>query len=170
MEITRLTMPSFPALTDAEIATWLRIDLGQEPFAIDMLVASATEYVEGITGLCLGLSTYRIALDGLDDCYRLPLSPVQSVTSVEYRDHTGALIPITDWHFVNGYLHFSGYTSGFPIVTIEAGYSDNTAIPVSLAHAIALLVSEGYNSRESLSDATFKAVDRLCQRYKRFVW
>ncbi len=170
MKITRLTLPSFPALTNAEIEAWLRIDPDQDADTLAMLVGSATEYVEGVTGLTLGLSTYRVELDGLEDIYRLPIDPVQSVTKVEYRDRDGVLHEIDGWHVASGYLYFSGFPLGSPIVTLEAGYPENTGIPISLAHAIAVLVSAGYNGREEISDQTTKTVDRLCQRYKRIVW
>lgn len=77
---------------------------------------------------------------------------------------------IDGWHLANGYLYFSGYPAGMPIVTLEAGYPDNVGIPQSLAHAIAVVVSAGYNGREEISDQTAKTVDRLCQRFKRIVW
>lgn len=170
METTRLTLPSFPALTAQELEDWLRIDAGLDAAALAMLVGSATEYVEGVTGLQIGLSTYRVTWDVVDDCYRLPLSPIQSVSKVEYRDSNGALHEITGWHLAGGYLHLSGYPTNFPIVTMEAGYPDNASIPTALCHAIAVLVSEGYNSREAISDQALKTVDRLCQRYKRIVW
>lgn len=163
-------MPEFPALTAADIEAWLRIDPDQDENTIAMLVGSATEYVEGVTGLCLGLSTYRIDLDGIDECYRIPIAPVQSVSKVEYLDRDGMLQPITNWHLASGYLHFSAYPAGTPIVTAEAGYPDNSAIPLALCHAIAVLVSAGYNGREDISDQTIRTVDRLCQRHKRFAW
>jgi len=170
MEITRLTSPDASVLTDEQIETWLRIDAGQDSATLYMLVNSATEYVEGVTGLQIGLCTYRVELDGLDECYHIPLTPIQSVSKVEYRDRDGVLHEITGWHFARGYLHLSDYPAGFPIVTLAAGYENTDLIPIALTHAIAVLVSEGYNSREAVSDQTVKTVDRLCQRYKRIVW
>lgn len=170
MEIIRLTAPAFPALTDAELVSWLRIDADQDTETLTMLVGSATEYVEGLTGRCLGLSTYQVALDGIDECYRLPLAPIQSVTKVEYRDVAGVLQPITNYMVDQGTLILAAYAPGFPIVTLTAGYADTDAIPEALRHAVAVLVSAGYNGREEVSDATMKTVERLCQRHKRFVW
>lgn len=170
MKITRLTLPSFPALTNAEIEAWLRINPDQDADTLTMLVGSATEYIEGVTGLVLGLSTYMVELDGIDESYRLPIGPVQSVTKVEYRDRDGVIHPLTGWHVASGYLYFPGYPLGSPIVTLEAGHSDTAPVPLALAHAIAVLVSAGYNGREEISDQTIKTVDRLCQRHKRFVW
>lgn len=161
-------MPTFPAVSDADLEAWLRIDTGQDSATIAMLVGSATEYVEGVTGLVLGLAAYRIEFDEIDCAYRLPIEPIQSITSVEYLDAEGELQPIEDWVTARGYLHFPSIPLGAPLVTVEAGYHTPETIPISLCHAIALLVSEGYNSREALSENTIKAVDRLCQRYKRF--
>ncbi len=170
MKITRLTLPSFPALTNAEIEAWLRIDPDQDADTLAMLVGSATEHVEGVTGLALGVSTYMVELDGIDESYRLPIEPVQSVSKVEYRDRDGVLQSITGWHVASGYLYFPGYPMGSPIVTLEAGYTREVGVPLALAHAIAVLVSAGYNGREEISDQTIKTVDRLCQRYKRVAW
>lgn len=170
MQITRLSLPEFPALSKIELEAWLRIDAGQDDGTVAMLVGSATEYVESVTGLCLGLSSYRVELDGLDLSYRLPLAPVQSITKVEYRVREGTLHEITDWHLASGHLRLPDHPAGTPIVTLVAGYDSSTGIPLSLAHAIAVVVSAGYNSREEISDQTAKTVDRLCQRYKRIVW
>lgn len=170
MDIIRLTLPEFPALTDDEIASWLRIEVDQDADTTTMLVGSATEYVEALTGQRLGLSTFRVELDGIDECYRLPLTPIQSVTKVEYRDRDSELQEITGWHLAGGYLYLSGYPAGMPIVTLVAGYPDKEAMPIALAHAIAVLVSAGYNGREEISDQTLKTVDRLCQPHKRFSW
>lgn len=170
MEITRLTTPEFPALNDEELASWLRIDADEDADTIKMLVGSATEYVEGVTGLALGLSTYRVELDGIDESYRLPLAPVQSITKVEYRDRDGVLHEIDNWHLAGGYLYFSGYPAGMPIVTLVAGYPNDVGVPLALAHAIAVVMAAGYNSREEMTDQTVKTVDRLCQRFKRIVW
>jgi uncharacterized phiE125 gp8 family phage protein len=168
MKIDRLTPPDFPALSHAEIANWLRIDSDHEPETLNMLVGSATEYIEGLTGLSIGRSTYCVTLDGLCDVFRLPLEPIQSVTSVEYIDRSGVIQPITDWHYVAGYLYFATAPRGFPVVTLVAGYSDPQMVPTALAHAIAVLVSSGYNSREEMTDQTAKTVERLCQRHKRY--
>lgn len=170
MEIIRLTVPSYPTLTDGEIATWLRIDSGQDPETIDMLVSSATEYVEGITGLALGACTYRVTLDGIDECYRLPLSPIQSVSMVQYRDRAGVLTTLDGWHYASGCIYFASYPPGCPIVTLEAGYPTVQLIPSQLRHAIAVLVSAGYNGREEMTDQTVKTVANLCQRHKRYGW
>lgn len=171
MQITRLTIPAFPALSEDEIASWLRIEADQDADTLTMLVGSATEYVEALTGRRLGLSTFRVELDGIDECYRLPIAPVQSITKVEYRDKGGILHEIDEWALVGGgFLRLTSLSPGFPIVTLEAGYPDNTSVPVSLAHAVAVLVSAGYNGREEISDQTIKTVDRLCQPHKRFSW
>jgi uncharacterized phiE125 gp8 family phage protein len=169
MQITRLSLPTFTALSDQDRASWLRLDEGQDAPTINMLVSSATDYVEGITGLCLGLASYRVEFDGIDCRYRLPLAPVQSITSVEYRDLTGALQAIPDGWFLSGSdLHFTALPAGCPIVTLTAGHPDAVSVPTALRHAIAVLVSAGYNAREELTNQTITTVDRLCQRHKRF--
>lgn len=170
MNITRLSSPEFSALSPQELETWLRIYADQDSDTLTMLVGSATEYVEALTGRQIGLSTYRVELDGIDEVYRLNLAPIQSIEKVEYRDRDGVLHEITGWHLAGGHLYFPGYATGFPIVTLKAGYADNASVPLSLAHAIGVLVSAGYNGREEISDQTIKTVDRLCQPHKRFVW
>ena len=168
MQITRLTLPNFPALSDQDRSSWLRIDEGQDNSTIDMLVSSATDYVEGITGLCLGSASYSIDLDWNECRMRvLPLAPIQSITSVEYWDETGTTLPFTDWTLAANRFRYD-----FPTrltITLVAGYSDPASVPISLRHAIAILVSAGYNGREELSDQTIKTVERLCQRHKRYV-
>jgi uncharacterized phiE125 gp8 family phage protein len=170
MSPIRLTLPAFPAVSPAELETWLRIDAGSDPAAVDLLVGSATEMVEGLTSLTLGLADYRVDLAGLEYCYKLPLSPIVSITSVEYRDATGTMVALTDWTLDHGYPHFETLPAGFPVITLKAGYPAASAIPDGLRHAIAVLVSAGYNDRETLPDATMKAVERLCARHRRIIW
>lgn len=170
MQIDRLTYPQFHAFNDDERETWLRLDAGQDTATISMLVASATDYVEGHTGLCLPVSTYRATFDEVQYRYRLPIAPVQTITTVEYRDCAGTFNPVTGWYHAANELHFTTLPPGAPIVTLQAGFADRLSVPVGLRHAIAVLVSAGYNGREELSDQTIKTVHRLCARHKRFAW
>ena len=172
MEITRLTLPLFAALSNAEIESWLRIDADQDKDTVAMLIGSATEYCEGVTGSAIGLSNYLVELDGIAGEYPLPIAPVQSVIKVQYRDDTGTLQDIdpAEWTFMGRSVRFSGLPAGSPIVTLEAGNDRPVAIPLALRHAIAVLVSAGFNGREEMSEQTMRTVDRLCQQHKRFAW
>lgn len=169
MEITRLTLPSFPAVSSSDLESWLRIDPNQDAATLAMLVASATEYVEGLTGLCLGSATYRVSLDSIATSYRLPIAPIQAIAKVECWQN-GALTALDGWRLENGWLLLSSVPASPPVVTLSAGYADPSSVPQSLAHAIAVLVSAGYNTREEISDLTAKTIDRLCQRHKRISW
>lgn len=162
--ITRLTRPSFPAVSTAELEAWLRIDAGSDPEAVNMLVGSATEYVEAITGLTLGLADYRIDFATQEYCYKLNISPIVSITSVA--DRGG--VPLSGWTLEHGYLHFDSFPAFPPVITLEAGYATTNAIPEGLRHAIALLVAAGFNAREDIDEKTFKTVERLTSRYRKY--
>jgi uncharacterized phiE125 gp8 family phage protein len=167
--ITRLSAPSFWALDNAAIAEWLRIDTETDQTTIEMLVSASTEVVEGLTNSAIGLSSYRIDYDLRLCSYRLPLCPVQSVTSVEYLDDAGNLQPLA-YTLRSGLLTLSdGLPPAAITVTLIAGYPDVASIPDALRWAISLLVSAGYNGREAIDPASMLAAERLCARYRRII-
>lgn len=165
MLITRITAPAFPAVSADELETWLRIDCGSDPETLSLLVASATELVEALTGRVLGSAQYRIEFAGSALCYSFPISPVQTVESVKVDGE-----PITDWRYANGIVHLDALPESAPVVTVVAGSTDVEAIPEALRHAIAVLVSASYNNREEISDQTMRTVERLCAPHRRIVW
>lgn len=86
----RITAPAVPPVSLAEAKAHLRVDSTDEDALITGLVASATAHLDGYTGIlgrAVVTQTWRLDVDEFPiDAIDLPLTPVQSVTSVVYID------------------------------------------------------------------------------------
>lgn len=149
--------------------TQARIDATDQDAHLTALLAAATAYLDGWTGVlgralltqtwALRLSTWPA--DGIID---LPLPPVQSVTKVEYIDSTGATVTWSASNYqVDLYSAFPRVvvapTVALPtlkddgtinqvIVTFVTGYGSNAEnVPEPIRHAIVLLAAHWYERR-----------------------
>lgn len=53
------------------------------------LITVARQYVEKVTGLLIGAQTVVVKCDSFEDMARLPVAPVNSITSIQYIDADG---------------------------------------------------------------------------------
>jgi uncharacterized phiE125 gp8 family phage protein len=129
-------------------------------------IDAAVAYIE-IFGQALITQTWKVKLctwpcDGI----RLPLGPVQSITTVKYYNsvnsqatlsaanyalYTDALGPYVGW--LHGYSVPSLYPRADAIeVTFVAGYgSAPESVPAPIRHAILMLVGHWYENRETVN-------------------
>ncbi|MDG2532067.1 hypothetical protein P6144_00255 [Sphingomonas sp. HITSZ_GF] len=163
MKITRLTPSTFEALTEEQLSEWLRIDSDSDALTTAMLVQSATEIVEGLTGQSLGESDFRIVFDRRMACLSLPLDPIQTVNSVKVAGQAVGYTLRGDTIFLDA------FPAGPVTVEVTAGYGDPELVPLSLRHAIAVLVGAGYDNREAIDPKTMQTVANLCARHRRLV-
>lgn len=114
MNVTIITPPASEPITLDEAKAFLRVDGDDDDSVITDAIASARETIENLTGRQLITATLEGAMDSFagdwidrsqrlidhrgaghsrhdDLSIRLPRSPVQSVTSVQYIDGAGAL-------------------------------------------------------------------------------
>ena len=160
--ITRTVAPSFAALTNDEIEQWLRLDEDTDALTVAMLLASATEWVEGYTGQTIATSTFEITFNEFACEYRLPLYPMQSLEGVD------AFGPVAATYW--GGTRSVWLTDNPPIpptITVIAGYTSPEAVPVSIKQAIAVLINDGYDNRVGISDAAMAGVSRLLASQRR---
>lgn len=143
----------------------------------------------GILGACIGEQVWRQDFDGFDRCLKLPLGPVNSVTSVTFRNDSGQISTIgnaeyslqTDAagdsvvRFRNAYSFPSSalYEIGAVSVLYKAGLNP---IPAPIKQAILLMVGSWYENREEVIVGTITAslpsavaVDRLISPFRRMV-
>lgn len=158
-----LVTPGAEPVTVAEFKQHARINRIDEDPLIEAFLRAAREYCETHTRRQLSPATWRMTLDRFPACeIRLPLPPLQSVTSITYVDGNGDVQTLAaDRYEVDassqpGRIH-PAYGYSWPItreqlgsvnVTFVAGYSD---VPATITTAIKLLAAHYYENREAVT-------------------
>jgi len=162
-----------------------------EDTLISALITTAREYCETLTRRALATQTLELILDDFYCNYiELPKSPVQSVTSIKYKDEDGVettwstdeyiadvdktpalIVPNTDYDFPI----FSPYPTGAVRIRYIAGYSDfGVIIPKSIKQAMLLLIGHLYENREETISRTLEkiplGIQSLLANYKITGW
>jgi uncharacterized phiE125 gp8 family phage protein len=191
MIIKQTAAPAVEPVTVAEAKAHMRVDISDDDDYITALIVAAREYIEGATRRALITQTWRYSLDGWPDGDEivLPKPPLQSVTSIVYKDEDGTA---NTWSS-SGYIVDTdsdpgrvvlAYGESWPSVTLypaapiqityKAGYGDAAAnVPGHLRHAIKFLVAHWYENREPVTVGQVArdvplAVDSLIWLYRAF--
>ncbi len=128
------------------------------------LIEAARDSLETRLSLCLCTTTWVSKFMDLPaDYIQLPLQPVQSVTSITYKDQDGAaqtldtsLYTVNNWNFPTRIRRVPG--AAWPIgtevvVTYEAGYGDDPAtVPAALRQWVVMAVTDMYRYRSTSTD------------------
>jgi uncharacterized phiE125 gp8 family phage protein len=165
MSLNQTVAPSAEPVTTTDQKDWMRVDASDEDTLIGNLASAARDYIEMSTSRQMISATwvYKIpAFSGGE--LVIPVSPLQSVTSITYIDTDGALQtwssslytvdtaadvgrirPIYDEDFPDS----RGYTDDVTI-TFVAGYGDASSdVPDTALTAIKLLAANWYENREA---------------------
>lgn len=166
-----ITPPAVLPVTAADadgIRAHSRIDTADEDGLLDAYIAAATQYVDGpagVLGRALITQTWRqdFRMFGL---LRLPLAPVQSITSVTYWDGDNASQTLSSDTYVlredaaGAYVDLAPdqswpaayYRPDAVSVTFVAGYGDAaTDVPEPIRQAIRMMVAHWYEHREAVT-------------------
>lgn len=194
----RTVAPATAVVSTAEAKAHLRVDHNDDNTLIDALVQAATDRLDGYNGIlgrALVTQTWRADFSGfaLSWCYwdatryygnvvRLPLGPVQTISSIKYWDTDNAdqTVAVTNYALITdatgpivvlnqGYSWPSTYNRFDAVrVTFVAGYGAASAVPEAIKAAIKLHVEQLY---QPLSDAERQqnqaAYDALIAQYRR---
>jgi uncharacterized phiE125 gp8 family phage protein len=143
-----------------------------EDALISGLITAAREYCEGFTRRSMATQTIKAYADAFPcvDYIELPRPPLQSVTSVKYKDSAGTETTMTattdylvdtDSDVGRIVLPYGGTWPSatlYPMnpITVEyvAGYNASNPIPETLKLAMLLLIGHWYNNREAAGTAT----------------
>lgn len=169
MGLIRTSSPS-PILTAAQARAHLRIDDTAEDDKLVGFIATATDYVERETATAVGQATYTLTLDAwpTDGVIRLPVPPLVSIESIQYRDPAGNLLTLSATGYaVDAYgcpgrvvLFERPSLAHVPAavrITFSAGY-DTNAVPPTLLHAVRMLVGHYFENREAAIDRRIDTV------------
>jgi uncharacterized phiE125 gp8 family phage protein len=176
-------------ITSTEAKLFVHVDSSAEDALIGALITTAREYCENFTRRALATQTIEAYLPSFphEDRFELPLPPLQSVTSVKYKDSVGTETTMTegtgylvdDESNVGGIVLPYGHTwpnfTEYPVNAVKvryvAGYDDTHIMPKSIKQAMSLLISYWYDNRSavtvgSVSSETEFAVKALLNMYR----
>ena len=166
MGLKLITEPAAEPVTLAEAKSHLRITANDEDALVEVWIKAAREYCEGYQNRAYITQTWELALDSFpsERIMKIPLPPLQSVTSIKYYDPEGTetVFPTDDYE-VDAYNQPGrislGYGKSWPsttlrplngvIIEFKAGYGDTAdTIPEKVKQAIKVLIGELYEHRE----------------------
>jgi uncharacterized phiE125 gp8 family phage protein len=168
--LVRVVAPSVDVVTLAEVKTHLRIDFNDSDAELTAWIAAASGMIDGPSGIGIAMinQTWRQSIDAFPaDGIEIRLGPVSSITSITYRDTSGAIQTLdpalyaadldsyptvikpaygTNWPETYG-------VDGAIKITFVAGYGPNAAaVPAALKAAVKLLIGHWNNSREAAGE------------------
>jgi uncharacterized phiE125 gp8 family phage protein len=158
------TIPDNMPVTLAEAKAHLRITHDQADTEILGYLLAATEYAETRAQRIFRQRTLTLVLDdfpGLDEPVVFDLSPVQSITTIQYYDEDNATQTHTTAYLVEDATGVSclypNYDTQWPntverpdavTITYVAGYSSVATVPQRAKNAIMMLTKHGYDQRD----------------------
>lgn len=139
-----------------------------EDSLVSALITAAREYCELYTGRALATQTLEAYADsfGCRDYIRLPMQPVQSVTSVKYKDSDGTETTLTaDTDYIVdadggrivlpcgvSWPSFTAYPVNPVKIRYIAGYCASNLIPKAIKQSMLLLIGHWYENREAVGN------------------
>lgn len=184
-----VTAPASEPITTAEAKLHCRVDLSDDDVPIAAWIVAAREEVERLSGMALVSQTLELVMHCWPDCDRikLPRPPLTSVTSVKYKDYTGAETTWDPANYLVGVDSIPGvlglaWNAVWPSVVLYpvepiriryvAGFASAADVPQSLKQAMLLLIGHWYENREAGGDTVGEkagvafGVDRLIASYR----
>ncbi|MGE0214004.1 MAG: head-tail connector protein [Parvibaculaceae bacterium] len=163
----RIVDPTDTPVSLEEARAHCQVDFTDEDDLIKAYIASATDYLDGYTGIlgrALMPQTWRFSFECFESCLRLPLVPVGSVV-VKYYDGSIAdqELSASVYQLLEDALSprvSLALNQSWPgtvaaredAVRIEAvcGYEDASKVPAAIKQAILLLVGHWFKNREAV--------------------
>lgn len=178
MYLVRQTAPSAAVVDLAAVKAHLRISHAAEDALLQALINAVNEQLDGLDGIlrrALVTQTWRLFRRDFpaEAVWRLPLPPLQSVSSITYIDLAGATqtVSAADYHVIAptgaaGWIELVD-TKTWPAAVADrpdavrvdfvAGYGAASAVPVPIKQAALLMVGELYANRGDVDAAPMPA-------------
>jgi uncharacterized phiE125 gp8 family phage protein len=167
MTLRLVSPPAVLPLSLGEVRAQCRVDDSSEDALLMGYAHSAVSWIdghEGWLGRALITQTYDLTLDqfpyGYHPIVRLPVPPVQAVTSITYVDGNGVQQTLAPSRYqISGQYVWPAYRQTWPAtrchpgaitVRFRTGYGDDwNAVPPAIRQALAMLVAYWFNQREA---------------------
>ena len=158
--------PSEEPVTVAEAKAHCRVTASDEDTQFGNWIKAARQHIERECSIRLVTQTVVMRGDGLTALERLPVAPIQSVSSVAYLDSNGATQTLAGADYTAvlygldptirkaaGAMWPVTYDARDAVtVTAVAGYGAASAVPMDIKHAILLMVETMFHNRGSLAE------------------
>ena len=185
--ISQTGPPSVEPVLAAGQKEWMRVDSSDEDTLIGNLAAASRAYFENATNRQLITATWQLKLtDFPSGEIVLPVSPLQSITSITYYDNNDAQQTWSSAEYDVDTAATPGrvrpsFNEDYPsdsrggiddiVITFVAGYGDAASdVPDGILTAIKLLGANWFENRESNSPVTMTpvpmALETLIWQYK----
>lgn len=169
MALKLVAAPAVEPLSTAEAKLHLRVDATDEDTLISSLIVEARQHAENFTSQGLITQTWDLQLDGWPDKneIKIPLPPLQSITSVKYYGTDGTEYTMTASNYIVDTKSEPGrivlaYGKSWPSTTLQpaagvlvrfvAGYGAAAAnVPDAIKSALKLHIGLLYEHREAIS-------------------
>lgn len=158
MNIRVITAPTEEPVTLTEAKAYLRVDGTSDDALITSLIASARMKGEEISRRAYVTQTLEETVDAWCLAFKVARPPLQSVTSVKYKNFYGVESTwtnyIVDTNSAPGVILFETIPgdllqkTGAITVRFIAGYGAASAVPAHVKHSILSLVMYWYETRE----------------------
>lgn len=190
MPLKLFTAPTTEPVSSTEAKLHCRIDTSADDTLITMLIATARRTVESDTNRALITQTWELVLDAFPTStqIRLPLPPLQSVSSIKY--YTNATPSVETTFASTNYLvstddNYGGLivlkdSASWPVITdplekgavrikFICGYGAAAAVPEIYKQAMLLLIGHWYENRETIQ-VTGAVPKELPMAYQALIW
>jgi len=186
--LIQTTPPAAEPVSVDEVKANSRIIDTTDDVNLALLIATARRYAESLTGRSFITQGWRLVLDGFPACIELERGTVQAITSITYRDMTGATQTVNWAAASNGIQRSSdgtlvadlsanparispafGWVWPIPMpeigavaVNYTAGYGPAAAdVPEGVRHWIQMRVATLYENREEVAVLTRGKIEPL---------
>lgn len=180
MSLEQTSAPSVEPVTTTNQKDWMRVDGSDEDTLIGNLAAASRAYVEMSTGRQMITATWVYKFDTFPSSgdIVIPISPLQSVSSITYVDTAGDTQTWSSGEYTvdtasdmgrvrpnydEDYPSCRGYSQDV-VVTFVAGYGDASSdVPDTALTAIKLLAANWFENRESNAAISLNEVPMALQ-------
>ena len=170
------TNASTDVLSTADAKAWMRVDTSADDSLIASLVAESIDFAEEQYGFQLIEKTVTIEYEDYGNEVRIPLYPVQSITSVKRIDTEGTETTLTNNqdYYLTGDTLVIDTVYGWEVpddrirlkVVYVAGYS---SIPSGLTLGIKKLVASNYEDRQDVVEGNVSVMPNSSKaHFKRY--
>lgn len=136
------------------------------------MISAVRDHVEKYCGAVFASRMVETQATAWPDMARLPVTPVNAVTSISYVDSAGQATTLPDTVYeLRGEAIRLGYGQQWPalqmgsLITLVAtvGYEE---VPPAVKHAILLRITDFYDNRGSEDDSKWSGFDSLLSNYR----